>query len=177
MHSRKLPKSTRRWAFPTSLECLADIVGDSGSQHDAARLYGAADAIRRRIGVVRCMIHEVGYQASVAALRDVLGQKEFKSAWEEGAGLSTEEAIAYAQRGRGGRKRASSGWASLTPAELDVVRLVSEGLTNNEIATRLFISPRTGQAHFGDARLATSEPESSQIRVISDILMTRQLRL
>ncbi len=61
--------------------------------------------------------------------------------------LSTDEAIAYAQRGRGQRKRPSSGWASLTPTELDVVRLVSEGLANNDIATRLFVSPRTVQSH------------------------------
>jgi len=42
---------------------------------------------------------------------------------------------------------ASSGWASLTPSERDVVRLVSEGLGNNDIATRLFVSPRTVQTH------------------------------
>ena len=53
---------------------------------------------------------------------------DFDSAWAEGAALSTEEAIAYAQRGRGERKRPTSGWASLTPTERDVVRLVSEGL-------------------------------------------------
>jgi len=41
----------------------------------------------------------------------------------------------------------SSGWASLTPTERDVVRLVSEGLANNEIAARLFVSPRTVQTH------------------------------
>jgi DNA-binding CsgD family transcriptional regulator len=39
------------------------------------------------------------------------------------------------------------GWASLTPTERDVVRLVSEGLANNDIATRLFVSPRTMQSH------------------------------
>jgi DNA-binding CsgD family transcriptional regulator len=51
------------------------------------------------------------------------------------------------QRGRGERKRPASGWASLTPAEGDVVRLVSEGLGNKDIATRLFVSPRTVQTH------------------------------
>jgi DNA-binding CsgD family transcriptional regulator len=48
-----------------------------------------------------------------------------------------------------GRKSAllGTGWASLTPAERDTVRLVSEGLANNDIATRLFVSPRTVQSH------------------------------
>ena len=87
------------------------------------------------------------YEASVAALRNALGEADFDSAWAEGAALSTDEAIAYAQRGRGERKRPASGWASLTPAELDVVRLVSEGLGNKDIATRLFVSPRTVQTH------------------------------
>ena len=61
--------------------------------------------------------------------------------------MSTEEAIAYAQRGRGERKRPSTGWGSLTPTELDVVRLVHEGIPNKDIATRLFVSPRTVQSH------------------------------
>jgi DNA-binding CsgD family transcriptional regulator len=76
-----------------------------------------------------------------------MGNEEFDAAWAEGAALSTAEAIAYAQRGRGERKRPASGWASLTPAELDVVRLVSNGLPNKDIAERLFVSPRTVQAH------------------------------
>jgi DNA-binding CsgD family transcriptional regulator len=76
-----------------------------------------------------------------------LGEGPFDAAWAEGAALSTEEAIAYAQRGRGERKRPPSGWESLTPTERDVVRLVSEGLTNKDIAARLFISPRTVQTH------------------------------
>ena len=71
----------------------------------------------------------------------------WRTSWAEGAALSVEEAIAYAQRGRGERKRPTSGWASLTPSERDVVRLVSEGLANNDIATRLFVSRRTVQTH------------------------------
>jgi DNA-binding CsgD family transcriptional regulator len=80
-------------------------------------------------------------------VHDALGGSAFDAAWAEGAALSTEQAIAYAQRGRGERKRPSSGWASLTPTELDVVRPVSEGLSNKDIATRMFVSPRTVQTH------------------------------
>jgi DNA-binding NarL/FixJ family response regulator len=57
-----------------------------------------------------------------------MDEAEFDAAWAEGAALSTEDAIAYAQRGRGERKRPASGWASLTPAEYEVVRLVCDGL-------------------------------------------------
>ncbi|BBU24965.1 LuxR family transcriptional regulator [Mycobacterium xenopi] len=78
---------------------------------------------------------------------NALGKQDFDTAWAEGAALSTEEAIAYTQRGRGQRKRPTSGWASLTPTERHVVKLVSEGLANNDIATRLFVSPRTVQTH------------------------------
>jgi predicted ATPase/class 3 adenylate cyclase/DNA-binding NarL/FixJ family response regulator len=129
------------------LECLAVLAGQDGSHREAVRLFGAAEVIRLRIGAVRFKIYDAGYEASVAALRDAMGETDFDAAWAEGAALSTEEAIAYAQRGRGERKRPTSGWASLTPTECDVVRLVSDGLANKDIATRLFVSPRTVQTH------------------------------
>jgi predicted ATPase/DNA-binding NarL/FixJ family response regulator len=130
-----------------TLECLAALAGDAGSHREAARLFAAAHGSRQRMGAVRYQVWDAGYEASVTALRDAMGEKDFDAAWAEGAALSTEEAIAYAQRGRGERKRPASGWASLTPAERDVVRLVNEGLGNNDIATRLFVSPRTVQTH------------------------------
>jgi DNA-binding CsgD family transcriptional regulator len=130
-----------------ALECLAGLMGDACSHREAARLYGAADAVRKDTGAVRFKIFEAGYATAVGAVRDALGHSDFESAWADGAPMSTLEAIAYARRGHGGRKRPASGWGALTPAERDVVRLVSEGLANNDIASRLFVSPRTVQSH------------------------------
>ncbi len=134
-------------AVPDTLECLAELAARAESHREAARLFGAADAARESMGIVRLKILDPAHESWVATLRDCMGDKEFESAWVEGAALSIEAAIAYAQRGRVERKRPASGWASLTPAELDVVRLVVQGLANKAIATRLFVSPRTVQAH------------------------------
>jgi predicted ATPase/DNA-binding CsgD family transcriptional regulator len=130
-----------------TLECLARLAADDGSHPYAARLLGAADGIRQRMGHARFPMYQAGYDATITAVREALGQDDFDAAWTEGAALSVEEAIAYAQRGRGERKRPTSGWGSLTPMENDVVRLVAEGLGNKEIGARLFISPRTVQTH------------------------------
>jgi hypothetical protein len=86
------------------LECLAGLAAEAGSCCEAARLFGAAEGIRQRMGAVRFKVYDAGYEAAVAALRDAMGQADFDSEWAEGAALSTEEAIAYAQRGRGERK-------------------------------------------------------------------------
>ncbi|OBA57606.1 transcriptional regulator [Mycobacterium sp. 1100029.7] len=132
--------------LPESLEGLAALCADTNPEH-AARLLGAADGMRRRTGHVRFQALQPGHDASVETARNALAEGVFESAWDEGAALSIEEAIAYAQRGRGVRGRPASGWESLTPTELDVVRLVAEGLPNKDIGARLFISPRTVQSH------------------------------
>ena len=133
--------------IPDILESLGMLARDAGSHREAARLFGAASGIRQRMGGTRYKFLDAAYEASVAALRDAMDESDFESAWAEGAAMSTEEAISYAQRGRGQRKRPASGWGSLTPTERQVVQLLSEGLANNDIAARLFVSPRTVQSH------------------------------
>jgi predicted ATPase/class 3 adenylate cyclase/DNA-binding CsgD family transcriptional regulator len=133
--------------IPLALECLAISAAQGDNLSMAARLFGAAHAARKLMGFVRFKVLDEGDEAATACLRNALGENGFKAAWAEGAELSIEEATAYAMRGRSGRKRASTGWDSLTPAELDVVNLVCEGLGNKAIAARLFVSPRTVQAH------------------------------
>jgi hypothetical protein len=95
-------------------ECLADLASDGDSPREAARLFGAAHAIRQHIGEVRFQIHQPGYDASVAALRQAMGEDDFARTWEEVAALSTDEAIAYAQGDHGEHEHTTSRWALLT---------------------------------------------------------------
>ncbi len=129
---------------PDALEILAEIACHAGGHREASRLAGAAagDSAAHRVRFASSF-YEPAYAAAVTKVRDALGD-EFDAAWAEGAALSLEEAIAYAQRGHGERKRPSTGWASLTPTELDVVRLVSEGLGNKDIASQALRFPSHG---------------------------------
>ncbi len=79
--------------------------------------------------------------------RQALGDGPYSRAEAEGAGLSLAAAAAYANRGRGGRRRPASGWDSLTPTELRVAAEVAQGLSNPQIAARMFITSRTVTTH------------------------------
>ena len=59
--------------------------------------------------------------------------------------------IAYARRARGERKRPSHGWDGLTPMERQVADLAVAGLTNAQIAERLFIGRETVKTHLSNA--------------------------
>lgn len=61
------------------------------------------------------------------------------------------------------RRRPSRGWESLTEAELDVVRLLAEGFTNQEIANRLYVSPRTIQTHVAHVFLKLGASHRSEV--------------
>lgn len=59
--------------------------------------------------------------------------------------------VELVRRARGERGRPAFGWDSLTPAEVNVVRLVADGLTNPDIATRLVMSRTTVKTHVSSA--------------------------
>jgi hypothetical protein len=97
---------------------------------DAARLLAAANAARLRLGYLTPGFAADRRAATRAAsrARHALGEDGFTQAGEQGQRLTLDDAVAYIARRGGGRKRPAAGWASLTPTELQVARLVAEGL-------------------------------------------------
>jgi ATP/maltotriose-dependent transcriptional regulator MalT len=129
------------------LELLARLANEQESAKEAVRLWAAAESLRGELGYARFPVEQGPYETAVVRAKQALGPDGFAAAWADGAKLSPDEAIAYSGRGRGERKRPSTGWASLTPSELEVVRLVGQHLSNPEIAARLFVSRATVKTH------------------------------
>ena len=133
-----------RTLYVDSLEALGALAARTGRPLDAARTLAAADAGRTLLGYARRPADRPGYDEVLAGLRSDPG---FDAAWSEGRALTLDDAVAYIRRSRGTRGRPATGWASLTPTELDVVRLAVEGLNNPQIAARLFMSRGTVKTH------------------------------
>jgi DNA-binding CsgD family transcriptional regulator len=115
-----------------AIEGLAICAARAGAHTDAARLAGAAESARQ----------ERGYRYRYPHVA------ELPAGSDEGRRISLAEATAYARRGRGERAhRPTSGWAALTPTELEVAKAVAAGLTNHQVAEKLFMSVPTVKTH------------------------------
>jgi len=123
-----------------ALESLAVFAAKDDQPDMAARLLAACEAFRERGGYRWRPPHR---EQGLAAIREDLPGDVLA----DGASPSLSEAAEYARRGRGERGRATHGWDSLTPAEARVVELVVEGLSNKDIASRLFVSTATVKTH------------------------------
>jgi predicted ATPase/DNA-binding CsgD family transcriptional regulator len=132
---------------PGCLDALGEVAAGLGSDRDAVRLFAAAHRVRADIGSVRVPPEEDHWAAIDSRLRETLGRGAYEQARVEGAELTIDDALEWARRARGPRRRPSHGWEALTPTEARVAELVAEGLTNPAIGERMFISKATVKTH------------------------------
>ncbi len=130
-----------------ALEGLAVAATAVESWAECLRLLAAAQRLRDETGYRWRFPSEErsvtsAHADALAALSDAAS-----TAITEGNNLDWRQAAAYAGRARGVRNRPHHGWASLTPTEQQVVALVAQGLTNPQIAARLFIGRTTVKTH------------------------------
>ncbi|MFF3330835.1 helix-turn-helix transcriptional regulator [Streptomyces sp. NPDC002888] len=146
---------------------VASLAG--AAAHAEGLLNGDRGALRRAVDayragprpLARASALEDTAQAEKAAGRRsdaVALLEEALEVYERCAAPRDRARVLRALRGLGVRRRslsqqtpARTGWESLTEAELRVVRLVAEGLTNRATAARLFLSPHTVDTHLRHA--------------------------
>ena len=108
---------------PRRLE-LASVLEDLGVELVASDREAAIDALGRTLGLYT----ELGATWDARRVRSRLRE------------LGVRRRLVAAEP-------ETDGWAALTSSELSVARLVAEGLTNREVAERLFVSPHTVNSH------------------------------
>ncbi len=142
------PRSTAQ-----TLEITAWILVANGQPGHVACLLGSAESLRERSGVPVSSLEQEDYQRYVPTAKSRLERKTWDAAWAAGRAMSIDQALDYALEGielpptvpvvdplQG---------AGLSAREVEVLRLIVDGMTNQEIAASLFISQHTVANHVG----------------------------
>jgi DNA-binding CsgD family transcriptional regulator/tetratricopeptide (TPR) repeat protein len=138
----------------TALHCRGLLDRDPQVLLRAADGYGEARRPLSRAQALEAAALVLAESGDVKAAR-----APFTAAWEGYAALGAAWDIArmrsafrrFGLRGRWTLRRATTGWAALTAAEVTVAELVAEGRSNPEIAEALAVSRRTVETHVGNA--------------------------
>ena len=151
--------------FLIGISALALAQGDPVR---ALRLLRLATNLRDAVGAVLPALYAAIRDRTLATARQAVGEAGADAAEAEGRCLALSDALAEARavteivplpagvpaertpRSGFHGKPASAFRSELTERELEVLRLVAEGLTNAQIADRLYLSPKTVARHLNN---------------------------
>ncbi len=134
------------------------MVAAQGELAWAAWLWGAAESLRETTGAPLPPVERVPYERAVAAARVQFGEKTFAAVWAEGRTMTPEQALAAqgpvtmpsptpVEPPSTPPVKPVTYPNGLTAREVEVLRLLAQGLTDTQIAEQLIISPRTVNNH------------------------------
>ncbi|TCN53408.1 non-specific serine/threonine protein kinase [Rhodococcus sp. SMB37] len=166
----ELKQSLSDWlGVSVCTEILAWIAIEEGNPVRSARLLGIGRTLCGEMGSSPLF----GSDALVRTrtryekrTRQLLGGPAFERESRAGEGLEHHESIEFALQKRTSEPATpapASAEVKLTPREKDVAKLVTEGLTNKEIAERLVISRRTVEGHVDRILAKTGHRSRSQL--------------
>jgi len=141
------------------LEALASVFAAQRDPTWAARLWGVAESIRETIGSPLPPIFRAEYEQAVASARRQLGKQTFLAIWAMGRTMTLEHVLDEPGLTKIPTpnqpeplpihpvQASSTSPAGLTVREVEVLRLVAQGMTDAQVAEKLIISPRTVNWH------------------------------
>jgi DNA-binding CsgD family transcriptional regulator len=142
-----------RWRVASVLEEIAGSVLQREDPHVAVELLAYAESLREQLQTPIPPVEAPARAAALARLKANLSRSSFALAWSEGRELQITQAVDRALKlieqfdtsARAEPQHQST--PVLTARELAVLQLLSEGQTNREIATALYMSPSTAGVH------------------------------
>src|SRR5215211_4510381 len=131
------------------LEGLASMYGAEGKIVRAARLWGAEEALLERLedAVYTYLPDRALHRSRMATARLQVDEAAWTAAWTEGRAMSLEQAVEYALEPAREPAAPEPYPSGISAREAEVLRLVATGLTNAEVAEKLFLSSRTVDWH------------------------------
>ena len=133
------------------LETLAWITADRRDYVRAATLLGLAQSLRESLAIPILTPFMPQHLACNETTKRGLGEAQFSRAFARGLDMSVEDAVDFAL----GQPTAKPALAApiakpdmtLSRREHEIARLIADGMTNKEVASKLFISNRTVETH------------------------------